>query len=97
MEADAGFTTLVVTTKDDFNFDIDEIPIAKLDFSNVSMNAAKETPNAAKSKSAGKGKTAMSYEYELEEREKKLQSAEKILHCREHAVDIRQNYKEVGG
>lgn len=62
VEVDAGFTTLVVTTKDDFNFDIDEIPIAKLDFSNVSMNADKETPNAAKSKSVGKGKTAMSYE-----------------------------------
>lgn len=89
VEPDAGFTTPVVQANDDYEFDIDEVPITKLDFSNISMNVSNDKSTAPILKSIGKGKTVMSYDKKLEERERKLESAEKILQRREHAVDIK--------
>lgn len=89
MESDVGLITPVVQKNDDPDFDFDEVPISKIDFSNMGVYKDNEPSRDASDKGTEKGKGVMSYERELEEREKKLQSAEKILQRREHAVDIR--------
>lgn len=78
--------TPLLNRRDDSDFDIDETPIAKLDFSNIDISEKNLSSHSASAQ--GKGKEVLGYERDLEEREKKLQSAEKILQRREHAVDV---------
>lgn len=89
VEADGEFVTPDFHKNDDSNIDFDEVPISRLDFSNVGLNEVKEPSHDESDKGTGKGKAWMTYEIELEEREKSLRSKERILQNREHAVDIR--------
>lgn len=79
VEADGGIITPVVHKNDDSNSDFDEVPINSLDFSDMGVCKVKEPSRDESDKGTNKGNGVMSYEMELKERMKTLQSKEKIL------------------
>lgn len=62
---------------DDSDFGVDEIPITKMDFSNIDTYEDNVASQGAREE--GKGRGVLVYEKELKEKEKKLHSIEKNL------------------
>lgn len=86
MELEARSKTLLVHQHDDSDFGVDEIPITKMDFSNMDIH--KDNVASQGAREEGKGKGVLVYENELKEKKKKLYSIEKNLQSQEHALDM---------